>query len=96
MRKSLSFLLFSAFWTVPSILSAEVRTMTMREAVALALKQNPEILIARYEQAKARAAVDVARDPFVPKSSVAVVGPIRAAIRSASMVSLPRSLRRRP
>ena len=46
---------------------AEVRTMTLREAVALALQQNPDLVIARYEQAKARYEVQVARDPFAPK-----------------------------
>lgn len=50
-----------------AFLHAEVRTMTMREAVNLALKQNPDLVIARYDQAKAQYAVNIARDPFTPK-----------------------------
>ena len=34
--------------------SAEVRTMTLREAVATALMQNPDLLLARLDQQKAR------------------------------------------
>jgi outer membrane protein TolC len=47
--------------------SAEVRDLTMRDAVALALKQNPDVVIARYDERKAEEAIRVARDPFVPK-----------------------------
>src|SRR5579885_1694342 len=46
---------------------AEIRTMTLREAVAVAMKQNPELVIARLDQAKAELNVSIARDPFVPK-----------------------------
>ncbi len=46
---------------------AQVRTLTLREAVDLAAKQNPEIALARLEERKASEAVRVARDPFVPK-----------------------------
>ena len=41
--------------------------MTMREAVATALKQSPDLVIARYDQLKAQGAVNIARDPFTPK-----------------------------
>jgi outer membrane protein len=50
-----------------SILTAEVFPMTLRQAVETALKQNPEIALARIEEQKARQAVRVARDPFVPR-----------------------------
>jgi outer membrane protein TolC len=46
---------------------AEVRTVTLREAVAIALKDNPDLVIARFDQAKAQFGVGIARDPFVPK-----------------------------
>src|SRR5579885_294914 len=46
---------------------AEVRTMTLREAVDLALTQNPDIVLARLDQQKAREQVTIARDPFIPK-----------------------------
>jgi outer membrane protein TolC len=50
-------------WT----LAAEVHTLTLRQAVELADKQNPEILMARIEEQKAAASVREAKDPFVPK-----------------------------
>lgn len=48
-------------------LEAEVRILTLREAVELALKQNPEVAMARLEERKAAEAVREARDAFVPK-----------------------------
>jgi outer membrane protein len=51
-------------------LHAEVRTMTLRQAVETALKQNPDIALARLDEEKARQAVRVARDPFSPKIGV--------------------------
>ncbi len=48
-------------------MAAEVRTMTLREAIALAMKQNPDLVIARLDQTKAQLNVSIARDPFVPK-----------------------------
>jgi len=49
---------------------AEQRTITLREAVDLALKQNPDIALARLDETKAGAAIRVMRDPFVPKIAV--------------------------
>ena len=49
-----------------AIAGAQVRTMTLREAVALAMKQNPDLVIARLNQLKAQLGVDIARDEFVP------------------------------
>jgi outer membrane protein len=46
---------------------AEVRTLTLSEAVDLALKQNPDVLLARLDERKAEEAVRLARDPFIPK-----------------------------
>lgn len=48
-------------------LRAETRTMTMAEAVAQALTQNPEVLMARMEEIKSKAGVVIAHDPFVPR-----------------------------
>ncbi len=50
--------------------AAEVRTMTLGEAVRAALSQNPEIILARLEEQQSALAVRIARDPFVPKVSV--------------------------
>src|SRR6478609_7905866 len=46
---------------------AEVRTMTLRQAVDTAVRQNPEVVMARLEEQKAQEAVRIARDPFSPK-----------------------------
>jgi outer membrane protein len=45
----------------------EVRTMTLKQALDTALAQNPEVILARLDQQKARDHVVEARDPFVPK-----------------------------
>jgi outer membrane protein len=47
--------------------SAEVKTVTLRQALDMALAQNPDLLLARLDQQKARNQVTVTRDPFVPK-----------------------------
>jgi outer membrane protein TolC len=46
---------------------AEVRTMTLRQAVALAVTQNPDVLLAKLDQQKAREEITIVHDPFVPK-----------------------------
>jgi len=46
---------------------AGVFPMTLRQAVDTALKQNPDVTLARLDEQKARMAVRVARDPFVPR-----------------------------
>jgi outer membrane protein len=48
-------------------LSAETRTLTLKQAVDLALEQNPDIVLARLDEVKANQAARAARDPFVPK-----------------------------
>jgi outer membrane protein TolC len=46
---------------------AETRTLTLLQAIELALQQNPDLVIARLDQQRARDQVTVARDPFSPK-----------------------------
>jgi outer membrane protein TolC len=46
---------------------AEVRTMTLREAVDRALKENPDLVIARLDLLKSQYSVKISKDPFVPK-----------------------------
>jgi outer membrane protein len=46
---------------------AEVKTMTLRQALDLALAQNPDLMLARLDQQKSRHQVTIARDPFSPK-----------------------------
>jgi outer membrane protein TolC len=48
-------------------LHAEVHPISLRDAVDLALKQNPDIILSRIEEKKADLAVRIAKDPFVPK-----------------------------
>ena len=50
-----------------ALMRAEIHTMTLRQAVETAIRQNPEIALARLDEEKARQAIRVARDPFVPR-----------------------------
>jgi outer membrane protein TolC len=51
-------------------LPAEVHPMTLREAVERAVRQNPDITLARLDEESARHGVQVAKDPFVPRLNV--------------------------
>ena len=55
---------------VVSLARAEVVSMTLREAMEMALKQNPDVAMARLDQEKAQHAIRVARDPFTPSVTV--------------------------
>ncbi len=44
--------------------------MTLRQAVETALRQNPDIILARLDEEHARHAVRVAHDPFTPRVAV--------------------------
>lgn len=44
--------------------------MTLRQAVETAMRQNPDLALARLDEEKARQAVRVARDPFTPRVTV--------------------------
>src|ERR1043166_3174701 len=52
------------------VAGAETRPMTMREAVQMAIRQNPDIALSRLDDEKARQGVRVARDPFFPRMVV--------------------------
>jgi outer membrane protein TolC len=56
-----------AFVLAACATGAQVRHVTLKQAVDLATQQNPEIAMARLDERKADAAVQVARDTFVPK-----------------------------
>src|SRR5580698_9749587 len=45
---------------------AETHTLTLKQAVARALAQNPDIVMARLDEAKASLGVRLARSPFTP------------------------------
>src|SRR5947207_4925095 len=57
-------------FTLSACLHAEVHPMTLRQAVGQALKQNPDIALARLDEENARHGVRVARDPFMPRVTV--------------------------
>ena len=46
---------------------AEVHSLTLREAVDIAVKENADVVLARLDEQKAQAAVRIAKDPFSPK-----------------------------
>src|ERR1051325_4478749 len=46
---------------------AEIRSLTLKQAVDLAARQNPDRALARLDEEKARQGVRVARDPFIPR-----------------------------
>ena len=50
-----------------SAVHAETYTLTLRQAVDLALQQNPEVMVTRLDEQRAAQSVRLARDPFFPK-----------------------------
>lgn len=48
----------------------ETRPLTLQQVVELALRQNPDYLLARLDEQKARQAVQEARSPFIPQITV--------------------------
>ena len=68
MRKYLSCFAIAA--ALAGGLRAEIHTVTLRQAVEQALRQNPDIVIAHLEEEKAKQAVRLAKDPFTPRIGV--------------------------
>ena len=66
MKLSLSALLLGLLISTFPLL-AEVRVLTLRQALDMAMAQNPDVLLARLDAQKAREQVTVTRDPFRPK-----------------------------
>lgn len=52
---------------LPGLLSGEVYTMTLKQAIERAASQNPDVAMARLDEQKAIAGIRTARDPFSPK-----------------------------
>jgi outer membrane protein len=50
-----------------SAASAEVHSLTLRQALEIAARQNPDVLLARFDQQHAEAGIRIAKDPFRPK-----------------------------
>jgi len=53
-----------------ALAAAEIRPLTLRQAVSLALQQNPDLTLARLDAERAREAIRVSKDPFTPKLTV--------------------------
>lgn len=70
MRNNIYMRLFAILFTVAAALRAEVHHLTLRQALQLALKQNPDILLARLDEHKSAEGIRVARDPFTPRITV--------------------------
>src|SRR5437764_886864 len=49
---------------------AEVRSLTLKQAIETAVAQNPDVALARLDEEKARQGIRVAKDPFTPRVSV--------------------------
>jgi hypothetical protein len=66
--------------------AAEVKTLTLRQALEQVLLQNPDVLLARLDQQKARDQILLAKDPFYPKiyGGVPVMRPRSTEIRHRS------------
>src|SRR5689334_5037348 len=47
--------------------AAEVHQLDLKAALRRALEQSPDVLLSRYDEANAKQAVQIARDPFAPK-----------------------------
>ena len=48
----------------------QARPLTLQQAVELALRQNPDLLLARLDEQKARIGIREARAPFVPRVAI--------------------------
>jgi outer membrane protein TolC len=56
-----------ALFVVAVSAAAETKTMTLKQALDSALEQNPDVLLARLDQRKARDQILITKDPFYPK-----------------------------
>lgn len=55
------------FFCTLAALSGETYTLTLRQAVDLALQQNPDLVASRLDEQKANQSVRLAKDPFYPR-----------------------------
>jgi outer membrane protein TolC len=55
------------FMLVTAVAHAEVHSLTLREALDIASRQNPDIALAHLDQQRAEQGIKVAQDPFRPK-----------------------------
>lgn len=55
---------------VCSVCQAQVHRMTLKQAIDHALKQNPDLALARLDERKAQENIRIAKDPFTPRISI--------------------------
>ncbi|MEP6961470.1 MAG: TolC family protein [Acidobacteriota bacterium] len=60
----------AVFFLSVSAVYAEVHVLTLEQALARALDQNPDVMLTRLDQQKARNQVTIAGDPFSPKLGI--------------------------
>lgn len=58
--------ILAAFLLAALICTAETKTLTLQQAVEIALKQNPDLVISRLEAQKAAEQVNIQKGPFSP------------------------------
>src|SRR4051812_33668267 len=58
------------FFLLSSSVFAEVHTLTLRQAIDLALEKNPDVLLSRLDEQKSRDQVTITREPFSLKFGV--------------------------
>lgn len=63
-------LILAAAIAAAPLIPAETHSMTLKQAVARALAQNPEVTMARLDEAKATLGIRVAKAPFTPRLGV--------------------------
>ena len=66
MKHRVALFLFCVVWAGASA-RAEVRTLTLKQAVELALQQNPDVALARLDEQRAALEVQVVREPLLPR-----------------------------
>ncbi len=55
------------FFLFALVLSGQTRTLTLKQAVDLALEQNPDLMLARLDQQKAQLGVAAVAEPLLPR-----------------------------
>jgi outer membrane protein len=58
------------FLFLPTLVVAQVHEISLKQAIELSLKQNPDVMLTRLDEQKAIQAVHIARDPFTPRITV--------------------------
>jgi outer membrane protein len=58
---------FSLLAALAAALNAEVHTLTLKQAIAHALSESPEAVMARMDEIKAEQGIHLAREPFTPR-----------------------------